>query len=79
MILGTACSDLPKMKMLSVKLITLVVVEHFPDMKLVLQNTVEQQSIEGLLNNVLDPHGHQIPEYKYEIENGIGSKKGLLH
>ena len=50
-------------------------VERFPDMKLVFQNTVEQQSTEGLLNKVPDPHGHQIPEYKCEIENGIGSNK----
>ena len=40
-----------------------------------LENTVEQQSIQGLLNRVLDPHGHQIPEYKREIENGIGCNK----
>ena len=37
-----------------------------------LENTVEQQSIQGLLNKMLDPHGHQIPEYKCEMENGIG-------
>ena len=37
-----------------------------------LENTVEQQSIQGLLNKMLDPHGHQIPEYKCVMENGIG-------
>ena len=37
-----------------------------------LESTVEQQSIQGLLNKMLDPHGHQIPEYKCEMENGIG-------
>ena len=40
-----------------------------------LENTVEQQSIQGLLNEMLDPHGHQIPEYKCEMENGIGCHK----
>ena len=40
-----------------------------------LENTVEQQSNQGLLNKVLDPHGHQIPEHKCEIENGIGCNK----
>ena len=73
--------DLTNMKILSMKLIILVVVEHFQEMKLVfslnLENTVEQQSIQGLLNKMLDPHGHQILEYKCEMKNGIGcNKKG---
>ena len=42
-----------------------------------IENTVEQQSIQGLLNKILDPHGHEIPEYKCEMKNGIGcNKKG---
>ena len=40
-----------------------------------LETTVEQQSIQGLLNKMLDPHSHQIPEYKCEMENGIGCNK----
>ena len=42
-----------------------------------LESTIEQQSIQGLLNKMLDPHGHQIPGYKCEMENRIGcNKKG---
>ena len=42
-----------------------------------LESTIEQQSIQGLLNKMLDPHGHQILEYKCEMKNGIGcNKKG---
>ena len=49
--------------------------ETSPVFSMNVENPVEQQSVQGLLTKALDFHGHQIPEYKCEMENGSGCNK----